>query len=101
MVTTMADDDARIVRKDFAPDLVYKTHVDAMIEPAESESDATWNTWFDERFDQRARATVISAVGDVLGELHEEIRRLEREVAELKGELRAMRGMPKLWRPGE
>src|SRR5262245_3564915 len=124
------------VRKDMrAVEVVYKDNERALVEEAR---EATWNNWFDERFDTRARETVITAVGDALGETRAELRaftrdevdkihqqydclgklveqimraalgernkleQMSREVAELRGELRGLRGQgSKLWRPGE
>src|SRR5215510_11163432 len=78
----------RVVTKDIsALDIVYKQNDDAI--------DA-WGEWFDGEM----KARWVDPIGDVVAEMSRELRaafvkqmrELEIQVAELKGELRAMRG---------
>ena len=95
----------QVVTKDARLDLstVYKTNAHAQVAAQyETPSDANWNEWFARSFDARMKAEWVDAIGDMVAEvsseLREEIRRLQIEVAELRGELKALRGA-KLWTP--
>jgi hypothetical protein len=91
-----------IVHKDISGiEFVTKTNEDGLVE----DHAAAWAAWFD----QQAESKILDPVGEVIGTKAAELRRdfmdqihkLELEVAELKGELRALRAerTTKLWRP--
>jgi hypothetical protein len=78
------------VTKDARPlDIVYKTHDDGLSE---------WADWFDAQFDRAVRERLIDSVGEAMAqsradtrnEFKEMLHKLAVEVAELRGELRAL-----------
>jgi hypothetical protein len=100
------------VTKDFGgADVVYKQLDDALQPPAPEtmspEDSAGWNAWFARSFDAEMKAKWVDAISDVIGETSRDLRtdfekqihRLEREVSELRGEMRMLRNA-KLWTPG-
>ena len=93
VVTPMARDEQ--VTKDAGAGLVFKTIDDALVAPAPAPDDANalaWEQWFDRQMERRWAGLLGDCVGELTGGLAKQIRKLELEVAELRGELRAIRG---------
>jgi hypothetical protein len=80
-------------------DVVFKTLDNAIVEPADDDANAKrWTRWFDDQMRSHWVDAIGDAIGEMTGNLAKQIRALELQVAELKGELRAMRSK-KLWTP--
>jgi hypothetical protein len=95
-----------IIRKDVGGiEFVTKTNEDALVE----DHAAAWTAWARRVFHAEIAPALIDDIGEVMGmqaaELRQafmdQIHKLELEVAELKGELKALRAerTTKLWRP--
>jgi len=88
-------DEKRVVTKDAGLDMIFKQIDDALVAPASAPDDANaqaWEQWFDRQMERRWAGLLGDCVGELTGGLAKQIRKLEIEVAELRGELRSLRG---------